>query len=207
VTAASVLQPRGVLTIAMVCFVVLTAAVVGLGAVPADAALRDALLGLATPAIVAGMRVVNRAGDWRVLLPGTLLLLVVFRRARQQWWLWAGVMVTAPLLEWTLKHLVGRQRPEDVSLGFPSGHSTAAATFFGALMLLAGALPPRVCVTVRVLAVLMIGLVGMARVILRAHWPSDVLAGIALGLALAAAAGLIASRRSHLGVGAASGAD
>jgi membrane-associated phospholipid phosphatase len=30
-------------------------------------------------------------------------------------------------------------------------------------------------------------------VILRAHWPSDVLAGIALGLALAAAAGWIAS--------------
>ena len=40
----------------------------------------------------------------------------------------------------------------------------------------------------------MIVLVGMARVILRAHWPSDVLAGIALGLALAAAAGLLASR-------------
>jgi membrane-associated phospholipid phosphatase len=35
----------------------------------------------------------------------------------------------------------------------------------------------------------------MARVVLRAHWPSDVLAGIALGLALAAAAGLLALRR------------
>jgi membrane-associated phospholipid phosphatase len=35
-------------------------------------------------------------------------------------------------------------------------------------------------------------------VILRAHWPSDVLAGIALGLALAAAAGWLASvQRSH----------
>jgi membrane-associated phospholipid phosphatase len=36
-------------------------------------------------------------------------------------------------------------------------------------------------------------LVGVARVVLRAHWPSDVLAGIALGLALAAAAGWVAS--------------
>jgi membrane-associated phospholipid phosphatase len=43
-------------------------------------------------------------------------------------------------------------------------------------------------------AVAGIVLVGMARVILRAHWPSDALGGIALGLALAAAAALIASR-------------
>jgi membrane-associated phospholipid phosphatase len=45
-----------------------------------------------------------------------------------------------------------------------------------------------------VVAIVMVLLVGAARVMLRAHWPSDVLAGIALGLALAAATGLIASR-------------
>jgi membrane-associated phospholipid phosphatase len=45
-----------------------------------------------------------------------------------------------------------------------------------------------------VLAIVMILLVGLARVLLRAHWPSDVLGGIALGLALASIASLIASR-------------
>jgi undecaprenyl-diphosphatase len=60
-------------------------------------------------------------------------------------------------------------------------------------MFLADELPPAACAVVRALAVAMILLVGMARVILRAHWPSDVLAGIALGLALAAAAGWLAS--------------
>jgi membrane-associated phospholipid phosphatase len=187
-------HPRGVLTVAGACFVALTAAVIVLGALPADVAVRDALLALATPGIVAAMRVVNRAGDWRLLLPGTLLLFVVFRRARERWWLWAAVMALAPLLEWILKHLVGRPRPEDVSLSFPSGHSTASAAFFGAVMFLAGSLSPRAGRWVRVLAVVMIVLVGMARVILRAHWPSDVLAGIALGLALAAAAGWLAGR-------------
>jgi undecaprenyl-diphosphatase len=190
-------HPRSVLMVASVCFLALTAAVVVLGALPADAAVREALLAWTTPWLMQVMRVVNRAGDWRVLLPGTLLLLVAFRQARERWWLWAGVMVLAPLLEWALKQLVGRARPEDVSLGFPSGHSTASATFFGALMFLAAALPPRVCAWVRGLALVMIVLVGMARVMLRAHWPSDVLAGIALGLALAAAAGLLASRTSR----------
>ena len=189
------LHPRRVLTVAGACFLTLTAAVLLLGAAPADVGAREMLLGLATPAVVDAMRVVNAAGDWRGLVPGTLLLFVVFRQARDRWWLWAGLMLMAPTLEWVVKQLVGRPRPEALSLGFPSGHATAAAAFFGAVMFLAGALPPRLGAWVRGLAAVMIVLVGMARVILRAHWPSDVLAGIALGLALAAAAGLLAARQ------------
>jgi membrane-associated phospholipid phosphatase len=194
VTAATLLHPRGVLLVAAACFAAVAAAVVTLDAFPADAAVREALLGLATPWVVAAMRVVNSAGDWKVLVPGTLALFVVFRRARERWWVWVALMVATPIMETAFKHMIGRPRPEDVSLGFPSGHATAAAAFFGAVMILASALPPRVCAWVRPLALVMIVLVGLARVILRAHWPSDVLAGIALGLALAAAAGLIAAR-------------
>jgi undecaprenyl-diphosphatase len=124
-----------------------------------------------------------------------LVMFVVFPEARRQWWLWSALMVTAPVMEWALKHLVQRARPEDLSFGFPSGHSTAAAAFWGAVIFLADALSPRLYRAARVLAVTMIVLVGLARVVLRAHWPSDVLGGIALGLALAAIAGLIASRQ------------
>jgi len=188
---ASLSHPRAVLAVAGACFLAVTAAVVALGSFPADAAVRDALLGLATPGLLRALHVVNLAGSWQVLLPGTLLLFVVFPRARTRWWLWPALMVAAPLAEWSLKHVVARQRPENVSLSFPSGHSTAAAAFFGAVMYLAGSLPPRLCGPVRVLAGVMIVLVGLARVMLRAHWPSDVLAGFALGLVLASLAVLL----------------
>ena len=191
---ASLSHPRGVLAVAGACFLAVTAAVVALGSFPADAAVRDALLGLATPGLLRALHVVNLAGSWQVLLPGTLLLFVVFPRARTRWWLWPALMVAAPLAEWSLKHVFMRQRPEAVSLSFPSGHSTAAAAFFGAVMYLCGSLPPRWRDTVRVLAGVMIVLVGLARVILRAHWPSDVVAGFALGLALASVASLLAAR-------------
>jgi membrane-associated phospholipid phosphatase len=65
-------------------------------------------------------------------------------------------------------------------------------------MILAGSLPNPARTWVRLAAAAGIVLVGMARVILRAHWPSDVLGGIALGLALAAAAALMASRPGRL---------
>ena len=181
------------------CFMAIAAAIVLWGSFPADAFIRDSLLGVANPTVVSVFRVVNMAGDWRGLVPGTLLLFLVFPRARERWWLWAGLMLAAPLAEWSLKHVFMRPRPEALSLSFPSGHSTAAAAFFGAVMYVCGSLPPFPRDVVRVLAGVMIVLVGLARVILRAHWPSDVVAGFALGLALASVASLLAARAPDRG--------
>ena len=188
------LRPRAALTVLCAFFIALGVAAATIGVLPADAAVREALLSWATPAVVWLMRVVNRAGDWRLLLPGTLLLFFVFRRARERWWLWIALMIAAPAAEGLLKIAIGRARPESGSFGFPSGHATAAAAFFGAVLYLAGSLPPARRRTVRALAVACIVLVGCARIILRAHWPSDVLGGITLGLALATLAALLDSR-------------
>lgn len=184
--AAPVLIVAGALFVALSGFAALA------GTLPADAALRDAVLGLASPPVVSLMRVVNAAGDWRVLLPGMALVLA-FPKARARWWIWLALMVVALGGPDVLKLVVGRARPEDASLGFPSGHATAAAAFFGALAHLAGSLPRPARGVVRAGAFVLIALVGVARVVLRAHWPSDVLAGIALGLALASAAVLISN--------------
>ena len=186
-------RPHAVLTILGASFVALAAAAALFGVLPADAVVRDTLLAWATPAVVGAMRLVNYGGDWRVLLPGTLVMVLVFRRARERWWIWLALMVTAPMAEGLLKLAIGRARPENASSGFPSGHATAAAAFCGAVLYLSAALPRRTRWLVRALALAGVVLVGLARVILRAHWPSDVLGGITLGLALASLAALIAS--------------
>ena len=187
------LHPRAALTVLGAFFVALAAAVAMMGVLPADAAVRETLLGWATPAVVGLMRIVNHGGDWRVLFPATLLLLALFRRARERWWLWIVLMIAAPATEGLLKIAIGRARPESAAFGFPSGHATAAAAFFGAVLYLAGSLPPASRRAVRTLAVACIVLVGLARIILRAHWPSDVLGGITLGLGLATITALLAS--------------
>jgi undecaprenyl-diphosphatase len=176
-------------------FLVLTLAVIALPSVPGDGAARSWLLGLATPPVVATLRVINHAGSWRVLLPASLLLFLVFPRARRCWWIWGGLMVAAPIAEGLLKILIGRPRPEEQSMGFPSGHATAAAAYFGALFYLAETLPPLARALVRTGAVLAVVLVAVARVVLRAHWPADTLAGVGLGLALASVAAMIAARQ------------
>src|SRR6266850_5110348 len=173
-------------------FLVLAVAVIALPSVPGDAAAREWLLALASPAVVQIMRVVNYAGSWPLLFPATLLLLVAFPQARTRWWIWIGLMLAAPAAEGLLKILIGRTRPEDVTMGFPSGHATAAAAFFGAVIYLAGSLSMPTRRLVRAIAVLVIVLVALARIVLRAHWPGDALAGIALGLTFASAAAELA---------------
>jgi undecaprenyl-diphosphatase len=159
---------------------------------PGDAATRLWVLGFDSPRVARVARVINHLGSWQLLLPATLLLLVAFRQARARWWIWLALMVTAPTAEGLLKILIGRARPEESSMGFPSGHATAAAAFFGAVVYLAASLPSPARVLVRTASILLIVLVALARVILRAHWPVDALAGIALGLALASLASLLA---------------
>jgi membrane-associated phospholipid phosphatase len=187
------MHPRAALTVLGAFFVALGAAVATIGVLPADAAVRETLLGWASPTVIRLMRVVNHGGEWRVLFPATLLLVALFRRARERWWIWIVLMIVAPLAEGLLKIVIGRSRPESLAFGFPSGHATAAAAFFGAVLYLAGALPPLSRRVVRVLAVACIVLVGLARIVLRAHWPSDVLGGITLGLGLATVAALLNS--------------
>ena len=83
-------------------------------------------------------------------------------------------------------------------MGFPSGHVTAAAAFAVIVIYLAGRsrLPPRARGLLAAVAVALIAGVGLARIVLRAHWPSDVLGGLALGVAVAAAAAWWHGRRA-----------
>ncbi len=188
-------SPLTVLLLASCSFVGLSLAVMA-DTLPGEAEIRQALLSLASPSVVAALEIVNLAGDWRLILPASLLLFLAFPHARVRWGVWVGLMIATPFVESAAKYLVARTRPEDFSLGFPSGHVTAAAAFFGAIGYLAAALPSRGArLAVRTGAVLIVGLVAVARVLLRAHWPSDALGGAALGLALASAAALVVQAR------------
>jgi undecaprenyl-diphosphatase len=97
-------------------------------------------------------------------------------------------MAGAGLLDVLLKQSFGRARPAaffeyplPVSHSFPSGHAFFAASFLGGLaVLVSGRVSSRwVRVAVWLLAGVLILLIGMSRVYLGVHYPSDVLAGYA----------------------------
>ncbi|ASJ76672.1 phosphatase PAP2 family protein [Granulosicoccus antarcticus] len=149
------------------------------------------------PAIDRIMLSVTLMGD---TLPATLLVGVVVISLLwvRRWWLGvhlACVGLSTALSVSIIKTLIGRVRPVIVdgglhSFSFPSGHATTAALVTGLLALL---LAYRQTATTRyviyAVATLMACLIAYSRVHLLAHWPTDVIAGLALGYALVMAFG------------------
>ena len=131
----------------------------------------------------------------------TALALFAWRRRSEA----AGLLLSTgggALLSHAFKALVARPRPSAELVGFayksseasfPSGHVIFYVCYFGFLFFAAYALLPRAALARRAalaLSALPVLLVGLSRVYLRAHWPSDVLgaylvAGIWLAFSLA----------------------
>lgn len=170
-------------------FLGLSVAAFATGLLPGDLALRQEIVEQDAGLTQHFARAVNQVGTWRVLLPATLLLLALSRAARRHWWLWCAIMVASSLIEHGFKFMVGRPRPSGFSLGFPSGHTTAAATFAVVLVYIVTheRLTPAQRHGIQALAIVLMALVGWARVVLHAHWPTDVLGGFLLGAGCAAA--------------------
>ncbi|MCR5875284.1 phosphatase PAP2 family protein [Phenylobacterium sp. J426] len=105
-----------------------------------------------------------------------------------------GAVLLALISSEGMKALYGRPRPDLVphgsnvySASFPSGHSTLSAATFLTLAMLISSLEARrrMKALVYALALLLLATVGLSRVYLGVHWPSDVLAGWCLGAAWA----------------------
>lgn len=113
-----------------------------------------------------------------------------------------GAIVSGTIVSSMLKYVIERPRPEVVdhlvhtfTASFPSGHATMSAVVYLTLAALIIRLVDRFIVRLYVLcvAILLTFIVGMSRIYLGVHWPSDVLAGWSLGTAWASLSWLAVS--------------
>ncbi|MFG1424059.1 phosphatase PAP2 family protein [Roseixanthobacter liquoris] len=157
---------------------------------------------LGPPWLEESMRDLTALGGTTILVLVTLAviayLLLVRRRLTALMVL--GSIAGGALLSSTVKILFDRARPDLVphgmavySASFPSGHSMMSAVVYLTL----GALLARAQVRQRVkvyllgLAAFVTVIVGLSRLYLGVHWPTDVLGGWALGAAWAAGCWLV----------------
>ena len=151
----------------------------------------------ASPILDALFRASHVLGDtpFCTVLVLTLALVHWLRGERRESALWLFLGATTFLVLEGLKPLVARSRPElwprlvvQGGFSFPSGHAVASATFYPLLAWIATRGRPQLRVPVLALAIAFALFVGVGRMYLGLHWPSDVLGGWALGATQSSAA-------------------
>jgi len=155
-----------------------------------DRSMLTALHHAVTPALTAVAVALTDIGDPTVIAPATAVVIAALALARR--WRWATLVALevggAAALDLATKTFFARPRPtlyphlvHETGFSFPSGHATGDLAFFLALQLLAWhALPPR-WRWLGVLGILLALACGISRPYLQIHYPSDILAGWALG--------------------------
>ncbi|MBA2699369.1 MAG: phosphatase PAP2 family protein [Nocardioidaceae bacterium] len=125
---------------------------------------------------------------WVALVSLALALWFVVRRQTMTATWIAATVITALAVRAAYQFLVHRPRPAMASeslttWAFPSGHATTIATATGVLVVLTlqRVKPPRLRAALTVVWLTVAGLVGVDRVFVGAHYPSDVVAGWLLG--------------------------
>lgn len=151
------------------------------------------------------MIAVTELGDPQVLLAVILVALVWFVAHRL--WLttgyWLAAIGLAELLEKLLKLTLHRPRPGVMYEGieqysFPSGHATMNAVVYGWLaFLLCRDAQGRMRTAVALVSGTLVMLIALSRLYLGAHWLSDVVGGLAFGMAWVAALAIVYTYQSH----------
>jgi len=190
------LKPRSVLLFAgaaaaTIAFVLIAVDVVEGRADAMDRTVELALHDLASPALDAVMNAVTSLGAAPHILGviAIFALCAIERRYDRAAFVLAVNWVVVECVNLLLKELVGRHRPVlfagaelHASYSFPSGHAMVSTAVYGVIAAVTAALWPRARPFAIAAAIAVILLIGVSRVYLGAHWPSDVVAGFGAGI-------------------------
>lgn len=154
--------------------------------------------------VTTAMKDITSLGSGTVIILFTIIVTGYLLLQKKFYWLWLVLIATigGALLVWGLKDLIGRTRPtivthllEEKSLSFPSGHSMMSAIVYLTQATLLSKIEKNRKAKIYIISIALIltFLIGLSRIYIGVHYPTDVLAGWIAGISWALLCWYIAS--------------
>ncbi|XZN90221.1 MAG: phosphatase PAP2 family protein [Microcoleus sp.] len=144
----------------------------------------------ANPSLDAVMLTVTQLADASVVvvIVAVTLGILWWHNHRSEAKIFAIACLGALILNSGMKLFFAKPRPHifhsliaETSFSFPSGHALGGFVMYGFLAYLLSSHFPKFSKPIYTLAVLAIAIIGLSRVYIGVHWPTDIIAGYGLG--------------------------
>lgn len=135
------------------------------------------------------VKVITHVGGAKIVFVLTILAIILIKGLKNKLFLLTGIVGTAGL-NVVLKHIVQRERPNinrlipEKGYSFPSGHSMMSMAFYGMLIFLIFKYVKNTALkwTLIVILTILLSTIGITRIYLGVHYPSDVIGGFVVSL-------------------------
>lgn len=135
------------------------------------------------------VKVITHIGGAKIVFVLTVLAIILIKGLKNKLFLLTGVVGTAGL-NVVLKHIIQRERPNinrlipEKGYSFPSGHSMMSMAFYGMLIFLIFKYVKNTALkwTLIVILTILLSTIGITRIYLGVHYPSDIIGGFLVSL-------------------------
>ena len=144
----------------------------------------------ANPVLDRLMQTITRLNDPNVVsvIAAVALILLLWQRCYPEAKTFVINCAGGVILSYGLKSVFGKVRPdlwqsaiEEVSFSYPSGHALGSTVLYGFLAYLFATRFPNLSLLIYFIAMILIGIIGISRLYLGVHWPTDIIGGYGIG--------------------------
>jgi len=144
-----------------------------------------------TPSMIKLSNYIGEIFSTKILIAVAFLLSIYFliKKNKEDSVFSAATISIGAIFVFIIKNLVHRLRPENISIieddfSFPSGHAAMSLIFFEIItyLIFKNTKSNKIKIITLVISILAVLIISFSRLILDAHWLTDIIAGLSLGL-------------------------